>query len=77
MKLYVSIVSLAALALLAGCGAQPSGSKVVLTEHQRDSVLATETVIPGAAGVGRAMRASDGEAARAAAMNAQVDSLPH
>jgi hypothetical protein len=72
----VLIVAIALLAITAGCGVQDNRPKVVLTEHQRDSVLATEKVIPGSAGVGAALRMSDREAARAAGMNAAVDSLP-
>ena len=73
----VLLVSLVLLALTAGCGTHSnSGTKVALTERQRDSILATEKAIPGAAGVGRALDASDAEAARAANMNAEVDSLP-
>lgn len=64
------------LAITAGCGVQDHRSQVVLTEHQRDSVLATEKVIPGSAGVGAALRMSDREAARTAGMDASIDSLP-
>jgi hypothetical protein len=72
----VLIVAVALLAITAGCGVHENRSTVVLTEHQRDSVLATEKAIPGAAGVGAALHMSDREAARAAGMNAAVDSLP-
>jgi hypothetical protein len=74
------ILILTALALLspAGCSKpkpkpEPA-AKAPLTERQRDSLLAREP-IPGAGGVGRALDLSDREAARAAGLGAQVDSL--
>jgi hypothetical protein len=74
------ILVMAALALLspAGCSKpkpkpEPA-AKASLTERQRDSLLAREP-IPGADGVGRALDLSDREAARAAGLGAQVDSL--
>ncbi len=67
------IVVAAALLALAGCAKSESTQKN-LTERQRDSILAKEP-IPGATGVGAALKASDNEAKRAADMNAQVDSL--
>ncbi len=54
------------LILLAACGAQSGGSasgRDTLTERQRDSILA-QSRIPGAAGVGRAMKAADSTSAR-------------
>lgn len=66
----------AAALLAAGCsGSSDSGAKVVLTEHQRDSVL-SKSVLPGAGVVGRALDVSDAESRRAAGMGATVDSLP-
>jgi len=65
----------AALALTAGCSAGNSGTTKNLTERQRDSILAREP-LPGASVVGRALNVSDREAARAARMNAQTDSMP-
>ena len=64
-----------ALSLTAGCSAQKTEATKSLTERQRDSILAQEP-IPGASVVGRALDASDREAARAATLNAQTDSLP-
>ncbi len=64
-----------ALLVLAGCAGSESADKAPLTEHQRDSVLA-EQPIPGAAGVGAALDASDRAATDAKSMDAQVDSLP-
>jgi hypothetical protein len=55
-----------ALALLAACsGGKPAKSAAgdSLTERQRDSILA-QSRIPGASGVGRAMRAADSTSAR-------------
>ena len=56
-----------ALALLAACsGGKPAKSAAgrdSLTERQRDSILA-QSRIPGASGVGRAMRAADSASAR-------------
>ncbi len=62
--------AIALLALLAGCAPAQKPAKAALTEHQRDSVLATEP-IPGAATVGRALEQS----AKASAGAAQMDSL--
>ncbi|MGH7673568.1 MAG: hypothetical protein ACREMC_11780 [Gemmatimonadales bacterium] len=58
----------AALALLAACGGSDRGSREsvnrdTLTQRQKDSILA-QSRIPGAAGVGRAMRAADSTSAR-------------
>jgi hypothetical protein len=73
----VLAVAFAAL-LCAGCGASsPSASRAPLTEHQRDSVLATEKFVPGSSAVGRALAVSDREGARARKMDASVDSLFH
>ena len=56
-----------ALALLAACsGGKPPNSAAgrdSLTERQRDSILA-QSRIPGASGVGSAMRAADSASAR-------------
>jgi outer membrane biogenesis lipoprotein LolB len=56
-----------ALILLAACsGSKPAKSTAdgdSLTERQRDSILA-QSRIPGASGVGRAMRAADSASAR-------------
>jgi len=54
------------LVLLAACGGQSGKSGAAgdtLTERQRDSILA-QSRIPGAAGVGRAMKAADSTSAR-------------
>ncbi len=56
-----------ALALLAACSggksAKPAAAGDSLTERQRDSILARSR-IPGASGVGSAMRAADSTSAR-------------
>jgi hypothetical protein len=62
------LVTFAALTLLAGCAKTEKTAKAPLTEHQRDSVLATEP-IPGAPAVGAALRASERESKRAAGMD--------
>ena len=59
-----------AAALLSGCGGEESQRAPEPTEHQRDSVIA-ESRLPGASGVGAALRAQD----RATAANARVDSI--
>jgi len=67
-----ALVALAALA--AGCAPkarQEAAAKAPLTEHQRDSVLATEP-IPGAPAVGAAMDAAAKEAKRAAEMDSTL-----
>jgi hypothetical protein len=70
-----AIVILVLLAMV-GCAPKKAETQAALTEHQRDSVLATEP-LPGATAVGAAMKTSDKAAADAAKMNSQVDSLPH
>lgn len=70
MRRFSAFILLALLATLSCAKAGPERSKV-LTERQRDSILAKEP-IPGASVVGRALEASDQAAARAARM----DSLP-
>ena len=57
------------IALVAACGGASQKSAATssgdtLTERQRDSILA-QSRIPGASGVGRAMRAADSTSARA------------
>lgn len=51
--------------LLAGCGGRSGSSRAAdtLTERQRDSMLAGSR-IPGARGVGAALRAADSTSAR-------------
>ena len=69
-KVPTALAALAALSLLAGCAPGAKEQKAKLTEHQRDSVLATEP-IPGASAVGRALD----ESAKASESAAQMDSL--
>ena len=70
-----------ALALLAGCGGSDGGSQQsvnrdTLTQRQKDSILA-QSRIPGASGVGRAMRAADSTSARIREANAlATDTTP-
>lgn len=52
--------------LFMACGggkSRTAGAADTLTERQRDSILA-QSKIPGAAGVGRAMKAADSTSAR-------------
>jgi hypothetical protein len=71
----------AALALLAACGgtdgrSQQAVNRDTLTQRQKDSILA-QSRIPGAAGVGRAMRAADSTSARIREANAlATDTTP-
>jgi hypothetical protein len=71
----------AALVLLAACGGSDGGSQQsvnrdTLTQRQKDSILA-QSRIPGAAGVGRAMRAADSTSARIREANAlATDTTP-
>lgn len=72
-----SLFSVLALLLVAGCSSEPAAEQsegeppeATQTQRQRDSVIA-ESGLPGARGVGSAMRAADTAAAR----NARIDSL--
>jgi hypothetical protein len=63
--MHRSILRLVVLLLAACSGGKPAKSAAgdSLTERQRDSILA-QSRIPGASGVGRAMRAADSASAR-------------
>ena len=63
-------LALACLLALSACAPKSNGEhpRVVLTERQRDSVIAASGLV-GAGVVGRALAASDSAAARAARMN--------
>ena len=63
------VMSAVILAMLAGCGGSSSEQKPKLTEHQRDSVLATEKAIPGSGAVGGALNAAAKEQQHAADMD--------
>ena len=70
------LVALLTLVAVAGCsGSGDHAARAPLSERERDSVLARSN-LPGASTVGRAMDASDDQGRRAAATNAQIDSLP-
>ena len=62
-----------AFVLMLGCGGggARSGAQDTLTERQRDSILAKSS-IPGAGGIGSALRAADSTNARIRA----TDSVP-
>jgi hypothetical protein len=72
-------VAFTALALACGgsdAGSQQSVNRDTLTQRQKDSILA-QSRIPGAAGVGRAMRAADSTSARIREANAlATDTTP-
>lgn len=72
VRIAALLAVLALMAPAAGCSGKEQAARTPLTEHQRDSVLATEP-IPGAPAVGAALRTSDKASERAAAM----DSLPN
>lgn len=69
-----TIVPAVALLLLAGCSAAEKPT-VHLTEHQRDSILATEKAIPGSATIGRALDLQGQAERRASGVGAKLDSL--
>lgn len=71
-RVALLLVLLALMSPATGCSTSEKSAKAPLTEHQRDSILATEP-IPGAPVVGAALRTSDKAAERAATM----DSLPN
>ena len=56
---------IAVLLLLSACGGRSGGAATrdTLTERERDSILA-KSQIPGASGVGSALRAADSTSAR-------------
>jgi hypothetical protein len=62
----VRVVAAAVVVLLTACGGKPAKSSATpgdsLTERQRDSILAASR-IPGARGVGAAMRYADSTSA--------------
>jgi hypothetical protein len=66
-----ALLAVAVLAgLYAGGGCAKSESQAVkheLTERERDSVIATESALPGSGVVGKAMAISDSAAVRASA----------
>lgn len=68
IRAEVMLAAFAALALAGGCAKGERAAQTPLTEHQRDSVLATEP-FPGAPAVGAALDASAKASGRAAAMD--------
>lgn len=67
-SLAAAAVWIALAVALGACAKAEKTAKAPLTEHQRDSVLATEP-IPGAPGVGAALKAAEIEAGHAAGMD--------
>ncbi|HEY7635763.1 MAG TPA: hypothetical protein VH763_09475 [Gemmatimonadales bacterium] len=63
MRLIVSIIG--AAVILSGCTGAHPGNRPPATERQRDSVIGASR-LPGAQGVGRALRASDSANSRRA-----------
>ena len=67
MTTMIRLVPIFVFALLAACSpgttAKSAADRDSLTERQRDSILA-KSRIPGASGVGSAMRAADSTSAR-------------
>ncbi len=65
--MHRTLASILLAFLLTACGGKPEKSSAApgdsLTERQRDSILAASR-IPGARGVGAAMRAADSTSAR-------------
>ena len=65
-----NLVAACAMVVLAGCSSDTGGNRRdTMTQRQRDSVL-SKTGLPGAAGIGKALTASDSLKAR----QAQIDS---
>lgn len=71
----IAMMMVLAVLVAAGCAEKKVETKTTLTEHQRDSVLATEP-LPGASTVGGAMKASDQAAEEAKHTSEAVDTLP-
>ncbi|HEX7878369.1 MAG TPA: hypothetical protein VF720_03115 [Candidatus Eisenbacteria bacterium] len=66
----------AMMAAVSGCESIPvKRHDRVLTQAEHDSILATETAIPGTVVVARALDAKERNAQKTAALNAQIDSL--
>jgi hypothetical protein len=63
MKLFVVTFTLLALAACSTDNSKQSVNRDTLTQRQKDSILANSR-IPGARGVGSAMRAADSVSAR-------------
>ena len=65
------IVVVVALALLAGCSNKPqqaANNRDTMTRRQKDSVLA-QSALPGAAGVGMALKVADSLKAKQAGLD--------
>lgn len=71
MSRHLSFVALPIAALLVGCSSSDTAQNLrdTMTQRQRDSVLA-QSGLPGAGGVGKALKAADSAKAR----QAQIDS---
>ena len=64
---FLLVAVLAGLYAAGGCAkSEPQAVKHELTERERDSVIATQSALPGSGVVGKAMEISDSAAARAA-----------
>lgn len=60
---------------LAACSRHDAQHREPLSQAEHDSVLATESMLPGTAVVGNALSLKGRSARRAARMDAQMDSL--
>lgn len=74
-RIHYVILTGAALVIMAGCSTRTTSRRVSLTRAQRDSVLATETAIPGSAVVGTALNLQVRSARRIERFDAEIDSL--
>jgi hypothetical protein len=63
MRRFVAFLMLTLLAACGGGSGKSGAAADTLTERERDSILA-QSRIPGASGVGRAMKAADSTNAR-------------
>ena len=70
MRVWPLIATCAALACGSG-GSESTVNRDTLTQRQKDSILANSR-IPGASGVGKAMRAADSTSARIQRANAMA-----
>ena len=71
MTRRIAAAAAVALTVLAGCSSKPqkaANNRDTMTQRQKDSVLA-QSRIPGAAGVGMALKVSDSLKAKQAALD--------
>ena len=73
--LSMAIALAVTAALAAACADITPQKDRELTQAEHDSILATQTAIPGTIVVARALDAKERNARKTAALNAQIDSL--